>query len=73
MYCALVHRSEDTTSAEQAIKKQSTSAKASCAEVKAGCSFDELALIYLVPRAARIKAKEISVVRVLDRGSFRVF
>eukprot|EP00747_Dinoflagellata_sp_TGD_P102343 gnl/TRDRNA2_/TRDRNA2_168640_c6_seq3.p1 gnl/TRDRNA2_/TRDRNA2_168640_c6~~gnl/TRDRNA2_/TRDRNA2_168640_c6_seq3.p1 ORF type:complete len:829 (-),score=222.16 gnl/TRDRNA2_/TRDRNA2_168640_c6_seq3:147-2273(-) len=39
--------------------------------VSKGGSFGELALLYLVPRAATVKAKEDSVVWVIDRGNFK--
>jgi len=37
----------------------------------AGGSFGELALLYLAPRAATVKAKESSVIWVIDRGNFK--
>jgi len=39
--------------------------------VRKGGSFGELALLYLVPRAATVKAKESSVVWVIDRTQFK--
>merc|ERR1719230_2158289 len=39
--------------------------------VNQGGSFGELALLYLVPRAATVKAKQDSVVWVIDRGNFK--
>lgn len=39
--------------------------------VKKGDSFGELALLYLVPRAASVTAKENSTVWVIDRQSFK--
>lgn len=39
--------------------------------VEAGGTFGELALLYLVPRAATVTAKEASVVWVIDRGNFK--
>jgi len=39
--------------------------------VRPGGSFGELALLYLVPRAATVKAKEPSVVWVIDRTRFK--
>mmetsp|Transcript_130916 Transcript_130916/g.245018 ORF Transcript_130916/g.245018 Transcript_130916/m.245018 type:complete len:820 (-) Transcript_130916:263-2722(-) len=40
-------------------------------QVPAGGSFGELALLYFVPRAATVKAKEKAVVFVIDRGNFK--
>merc|ERR1712032_1262643 len=39
--------------------------------VSKGGSFGELALLYLVPRAATVKAKNKSIVWVIDRGNFK--
>jgi len=39
--------------------------------VTAGGSFGELALLYLVPRAATVVAKEKSSVWVIDRKNFK--
>lgn len=39
--------------------------------VTSGGSFGELALLYLVPRAATVRAKEDSVVWAIDRGNFK--
>jgi len=39
--------------------------------VGAGASFGELALLYLVPRAATVKAKEDAIVWVIDRTNFK--
>mmetsp|Transcript_3577 Transcript_3577/g.10461 ORF Transcript_3577/g.10461 Transcript_3577/m.10461 type:complete len:801 (-) Transcript_3577:87-2489(-) len=39
--------------------------------VSKGGSFGELALLYFVPRAATVKAKENSTVWVIDRGNFK--
>jgi len=39
--------------------------------IEKGGSFGELALLYLVPRAATVKSKEDSVVWVIDRNNFK--
>lgn len=61
---------EDNTgkSAENSIKKGESKHVATC--VKGDC-FGELALLYLVPRAATVKAKVHSVVWVIDRKNFK--
>jgi len=55
-------------SAEGAISKGESK---SVSTMTKGGSFGELALLYLVPRAATVKAKEDSIVWVIDRVSFK--
>merc|ERR1719326_1563493 len=43
----------------------------SCGTVSKGGSFGELALLYFAPRAATVKAKQQSVVWVIDRQNFK--
>lgn len=56
------------TSAEQALDGGETKIVST---VTKGGSFGELALLYFVPRAATVKAKEHSVVWVIDRSNFK--
>jgi len=55
------------TSAEKALKQDAKH----IAQVNAGGCFGELALLYLVPRAASVVAKVNSVVWVIDRNNFK--
>lgn len=59
----LISGQEEGKSAEQAA--------ASVATISPGGSFGELALLYFAPRAATVKAKEESVVWVIDRKNFK--
>eukprot|EP00929_Paragymnodinium_shiwhaense_P115331 TRINITY_DN840_c0_g3_i1.p1 TRINITY_DN840_c0_g3~~TRINITY_DN840_c0_g3_i1.p1 ORF type:complete len:823 (-),score=269.19 TRINITY_DN840_c0_g3_i1:285-2753(-) len=57
----------DASSAEEAVKREMSSV----GSVSRGGSFGELALLYLVPRAATVEAKVDSVVWVIDRSNFK--
>jgi len=59
---------DNTTSAEKAVTKGESKIVSS---VSPGGSFGELALLYLVPRAATVKANTDSVVWVFDRINFK--
>lgn len=58
----------ENTSAEKKLTKGESKVVSS---VSAGGSFGELALLYLVPRAATVKATVDSVVWVIDRQNFK--
>merc|ERR1712151_139006 len=59
---------EEGTSAENALSKGESKFVST---VTKGGSFGELALLYLVPRAATVKAKTDSIVWVFDRHNFK--
>jgi len=59
---------EQPQSAEKAVNRGESKFVSS---VTKGGSFGELALLYLVPRAATVKAKTASIVWVIDRQNFK--
>jgi CRP-like cAMP-binding protein len=59
---------DNNTSAEKVMNSAESKIVSS---VTQGGSFGELALLYLVPRAATVTAKANSVVWVIDRGNFK--
>jgi len=67
----LVSSDEDGAQPQSAEKAANRGESKYVGTVTSKGSFGELALLYLVPRAATVKAKSASTVWVIDRGSFK--
>merc|ERR1719203_1109790 len=66
-----VSTDEEAQTAQSAEKALTRGESKYVSTVSKGGSFGELALLYLVPRAATVKAKQASTVWVIDRGNFK--